>query len=63
MVAANQEISPALQALAMKDPRFRKGQSRNKAGGKFSAAGAKRRVSHMKSFKTYNTLRISAASD
>lgn len=44
MVAANQEISTALQALAMKDPRFRKGQSRNKAGGKFSAAGAKRRV-------------------
>ena len=44
MAAAEQEIPPALQALALKDPRFRKTQTRNKAGGVFSASGSKRRV-------------------
>lgn len=47
MSAANQEISPELQALAMKDPRFKKGQTRAKGGGTLVyKAGAKRRVSH-----------------
>lgn len=44
MVAANQEITAELQDLAMRDSGFRKGQMRNKAGGKFSASGNKRRV-------------------
>ena len=44
MAAANQEITAALQDLAMRDAGFRKGQMRNKAGGKFSASGNKRRV-------------------
>ena len=43
MAAANQEITPELQALAMKDPRFSKGQTRSK-GGKGNPGGGKRRV-------------------
>lgn len=44
MAAANQEISADLQGLAMKDPRFRKGQTRTK-GGSAAPSGGKRRVS------------------
>lgn len=43
MVAANQEITPELQSLAMKDPRFKKGQTRSK-GGSHPPGGGKRRV-------------------
>lgn len=43
MAAANQEISPELQALAMKDARFKKGQTRSKGGGAMPGGG-KRRV-------------------
>ena len=43
MAAANQEISAELQGLAMKDPRFRKGQTRTK-GGTVALSGGKRRV-------------------
>ena len=43
MAAANQEISAELQALAMKDPRFKKGQTRAKGGGA-PPGGGKRRV-------------------
>lgn len=43
MAAVNQETTAELQALAMKDPRFRKGQTRSKGGGALPS-GAKRRV-------------------
>ena len=46
MSAANQEISPELQSLAMKDLRFKKGQTRNKGGVSLPGrAGGKQRVS------------------
>jgi len=44
MAAANQEISPELQALAMKDSRFSKGQTRSKGGAAKPPGGGKRRV-------------------
>lgn len=43
MTAANQEISAELQLLAMKESRFRKGQTRVK-GGSAPSGGGKRRV-------------------
>ena len=42
LTAANQEISPELSKLAMKDGRFRKGTTRQR-GGRGAGAGERRR--------------------
>lgn len=57
MAAANQEISPALQSLAMKDQKFKKGQTRQKKGSIQGPAGAKRRVNQLSSLFSSHILR------
>lgn len=44
MLAANQEVPQALQNLAMKDQKYRKGQTRQIKGTIQPPTGAKRRV-------------------